>query len=32
MPEAKDLPPNFRNVRLLLARNKEHRHGDPGKG
>ena len=32
MPEAKDLAPNFRNVRLLLARGKEHPHGDPGEG
>jgi hypothetical protein len=32
MPEAKDLAPNFRHVRLLLAREKEHPHGDPGEG
>lgn len=29
---AKDLPPNFRHVRLLLARERGHPQGDPGEG
>lgn len=29
---AKDLPPSFRYVRLLLARERRHPQGDPGEG
>lgn len=32
MLEAKDLPPNFRHVRLLLARERDHPHGRPNEG
>lgn len=32
MPEMKDLAPNFRHVRLLLARGAGHPHGEPDEG
>jgi len=32
MAETKDLTPNFRHVRLLLARAKGHPAGEPGEG
>lgn len=32
MVELKDLTPNFRHVRLLLARGKDHPAGDPDEG
>jgi hypothetical protein len=32
MPELKDLTPNFRHVRLLLARSPDHPQGDRGEG
>jgi hypothetical protein len=32
MPEAKDLTPNFRHVKLLLARAEGHPQGEPGEG
>ena len=32
MTESKDLTPNFRHVRLLLAREKAHPEGERGEG
>jgi len=32
MPEMKDLTPNFRHVRLLLARSTAHPQGEPDEG